>query len=107
MHLRVFTKLKGNTTCTGAVAQQSTRVSVCEHCRHFRMTPISTFIESEDETLANLHWKHTLEDSTYRYHLMYLNFTFAPQRFDAIWELVPSLGFLPSLYSDIILVPSR
>lgn len=28
MHLRVFTELKGNTTCTGAAAQQSTRVRV-------------------------------------------------------------------------------
>lgn len=77
MHLRVFTELKGNTACTGAAAQQSTRVSVCENCRHFRMTHISNFTPSEEETPDILFSKHTREDSFYRYHSPYLNFTFA------------------------------
>lgn len=50
IHLRVFTELEGNTTCTGAGAQQSTRVCACENCRHFRMTHVCSFILSEEET---------------------------------------------------------
>lgn len=47
-----------------AQVQQSTRITMCENCRHFRMTHICSFILNEEETPDKYTLEYALTDIT-------------------------------------------